>query len=114
MTRNEYVRADDVFSTKTLEICHRELRANGRSCATVRFRNPRSVRGAAMPIRMRAVRAVIQAKLDGASFTEAGIAAQPYLGVRVTRQTASVWFRRYADAVRESNDILITATTEEQ
>ena len=67
-----------------------------------------------MPIKMRAIRAVVQAKLDGATFAESGVAAEPHLGVRVTRQTASVWFHKYADAVRESNDIFITATTEEQ
>lgn len=112
MSKKKYVRANDVFSEETLARCRKELRRAGYNCVTVRFPAPQSTRGASMSLKLRAIRAVVQAKLDGASFAEAGAAAKPHLGRGVTRQTAADWFHRYAPIVQESDDVLIAATTE--
>jgi|TARA_R100000152_G_scaffold13920_2_gene6231 hypothetical protein len=114
MSKKKYLRANDVFSEETLAKCRNELRRAGYNGVTVRFPVPQSTRGASMSLKLRAIRAVVQAKLDGGSFAEAGAAAVPHLGRAVTRQTAADWFKRYAPFVRESDDVLITATTEGQ
>jgi hypothetical protein len=108
-----YIRANDVFSPKTLEACRNELNEAGYRGVSVRFPAPKSTRGAAMPTKLAAIRAVVQAKIDGATYSEAGLAATPHLGRPVTRQTASDWCRKYRHAVETSNDHLIAATAEE-
>lgn len=108
-----YVRANDVFSPELLKACRGQLKDAGYRCVTVRFPAESSTRGAAMPSKLAAIRAVVQAKLDGASYAEAGVAATPHIGRAVTRQTASEWCRKYRDAVQKSNDHLIAATVEE-
>ena len=105
----DYMRATDVFSEETLSTCRQELNDKGIRCATVRFPSVGSVRGAAMPLKLQAIRAVVNAKLEGASYAEAGVAAEPFIGKKVTRQTASTWFGKYADAVRQSNDTFAIA-----
>lgn len=112
MSKKKYLRANDVFSEETLAKCRNELRRAGYQGVTVRFPIPQSTRGASMSLKLRAIRAVVQAKLDGGSFADSGAAAAPHLGRGVTRQTAADWFKRYGSIVQESDDVLIAATTE--